>query len=120
MNHEWARELLSRERERLERELVQLRAGGDSSELSTVDQHPADLGTELFEQERDESLLESVRAELEAIRRAERRLDAGTYGFSIESGEAIPDQRLEAIPHAERTVEEQARLERQSRIARAS
>jgi RNA polymerase-binding transcription factor DksA len=29
----------------------------------------------------------------------------------VESGEPIPDARLEALPLAERTVEEQARLE---------
>jgi DnaK suppressor protein len=40
-----------------------------------------------------------------------QRVDDGTYGVSIESGEAIPDSRLEAVPHAERTVEEQARFE---------
>jgi DnaK suppressor protein len=34
---------------------------------------------------------------------------AGTYGLSVESGEPIPDERLEAIPTAERTVEEEAR-----------
>jgi DnaK suppressor protein len=33
----------------------------------------------------------------------------GTYGVSIESGQPIPDARLEAIPWAERTAEEQAR-----------
>jgi RNA polymerase-binding transcription factor DksA len=37
-------------------------------------------------------------------------VDDGTYGKSIESGEPIPDARLEAIPWAERTEEEEARL----------
>ena len=35
----------------------------------------------------------------------------GTYGLSVESGEPIPDDRLEAVPWAERTVEEQARYD---------
>src|SRR6266850_2139252 len=43
--------------------------------------------------------------------RAEGRLAEGTYGLSVESGEPIPDGRLQAVPWAERTVEEQARLE---------
>jgi DnaK suppressor protein len=47
-----------------------------------------------------------------AVERAEERLAAGTYGLSIESGEPIPDERLEAVPTAERTAEEQARFER--------
>jgi DnaK suppressor protein len=46
---------------------------------------------------------------LAAIERAEARLAAGTYGLSIESGRPIADERLEAIPTAERTTEEEAR-----------
>ena len=46
------------------------------------------------------------------MERAEGRLAAGTYGLSIESGEPIPDERLEALPNAERTAEEQERFER--------
>jgi RNA polymerase-binding transcription factor len=42
-----------------------------------------------------------------AVERAEARLAAGTYG--LESGKPIPDERLEAVPTAERTVEEEAR-----------
>ena len=67
--------------------------------------------TETFEDERDEGLAEPLREELAAIERAERRLEQGTYGISVESGLPIPDGRLEAIPWAERTTEEQARLE---------
>ena len=37
------------------------------------------------------------------------RLAAGTYGLSIRSGEPIPDERLEADPAAELTVEEARR-----------
>lgn len=111
MEAERSRELLAQERARIEAELEALRAGRDTSELSVVDQHPADSGTELFERERDESLFESFEADLAAIARAEQRLEEGTYGLSVESGEAIPDGRLEAIPHAELTAEEQARLE---------
>ena len=40
------------------------------------------------------------------------RLAEDTYGLSVESAEPIPDARLEAIPWAERTAEEQARYER--------
>jgi DnaK suppressor protein len=60
-------------------------------------------------------MIDRLQAELEAIDRAEKRLGEGTYGVSVESGEPIPDKRLEAVPHAERTVEEQARYEAASR-----
>ena len=53
---------------------------------------------------------DSVRAELQerlaAVGRAEKRLEAGTYGVSVRSGEPIPDDRLEADPTAELTVDE--------------
>jgi DnaK suppressor protein len=107
-----ARELLARERERIERTLGELRHDGDAEELSHLDQHPADEGSELFESERDAGLAEGLREELAAVERAEQRLPEGTYGRSIESGEPIPDERLEVMPWAERTVEEQARYDR--------
>ena len=107
-----ARELLARERKRIEQELASLRSdrGGDG-ELSNVDQHTADSGTELFEVERDRSMIERLENELAAIERAERRLEEGTYGISVESGHPIPDGRLEAVPWAERTADEQGRLD---------
>lgn len=56
--------------------------------------------------------MEELRGQLEALERAEARLAAGTYGLSIESREPIPDERLEAVPTAERTMEEQQRWRR--------
>jgi DnaK suppressor protein len=111
MEPEHAADLLARERERVERELSNLRHDSDE-ELSHVDQHPADEGTELYEDERDQGLSAPLREELAAIKRAEQRLQEGTYGRSIDSGDPIPDARLEAVPWAERTVEEQSRYER--------
>ena len=48
----------------------------------------------------------SLRARLDALGRAERRIDEGTFGLSVRSGLPIPDARLEADPAAELTVEE--------------
>jgi DnaK suppressor protein len=106
-----ARELLARERERIERSLADLGPAPDE-ELSHVDQHPADAGSDLFETEREEGLATQLREALAAIERAERRLADGKYGLSVESGEPIPDERLERMPWAERTVEEQSRYDR--------
>jgi DnaK suppressor protein len=104
-----ARELLSRERERIERSLADLEAPDEDRD------EPRDAGddaNELFDNELDEGVAERLREELAAIERAEERLAAGKYGLSIESGEPIPDGRLEAIPWAERTADEQSRYER--------
>jgi DnaK suppressor protein len=105
-----ARELLARERRRVEQALAGLRHEPDA-ELSHLDQHPGDEGTDAFETERDEALADALREELAAIERAEQRLAEGTYGISVVSGQAIPDARLEVVPWAERTTEEQERFE---------
>jgi DnaK suppressor protein len=111
MDPDRARQLLARERERIERGLADL-APADAGELADYDQHLGDQGTELFERERDEAIRQQLLAELEALARADQRLGEGTYGLSVESGEPIPDERLEAFPLAERTAEEQQRYER--------
>ncbi|MGZ4359852.1 MAG: TraR/DksA family transcriptional regulator, partial [Gaiellaceae bacterium] len=68
----------------------------------------ANLASELYQAELDEGLADGLRQELAAVERAEARLAAGTYGRSIESGRPIPDERLEALPSAERTADEEA------------
>jgi DnaK suppressor protein len=112
VTQERARELLARERARVERALAALERHEDPGELTHVDQHPADVATEVFDEELEQGLAEELRERLAAIERAERRLEEGTYGLSVESGQPIPDARLESIPWAERTVEEQARYDR--------
>ncbi|HEV3408003.1 MAG TPA: TraR/DksA C4-type zinc finger protein [Gaiellaceae bacterium] len=113
MDPERARELLRRERERIEKSLAE-QAGPQGDELTTQDQHLGDQATDLYDDEFAAGLREQLTAELAAVERAEARLAAGTYGLSIESGAPIPDERLEAVPTAERTIEEQARYERRA------
>ncbi len=107
MDPERARELLAQERERIERALPRLAHEDDAEEADELD--PANLGADLYQDELDEGLADDLRERLAAVDRAEARLAAGTYGISIESGRPIPDERLEAIPTAERTAEEEAR-----------
>ena len=109
MNAEEARELLTRERERIERAIVDDEQPAGDEEGVVFDS--ADVAPELVETDIDQALARTLRIELDAIERAERRLAEGTYGLSVESGEPIPDGRLEAIPWAERTAAEQERLE---------
>jgi DnaK suppressor protein len=54
----------------------------------------------------DDSIADTLRDRLAAIGRALQRIDDGTYGRSVRSGVPIPDERLEADPAAELTVEE--------------
>jgi DnaK suppressor protein len=100
-----ARELLRAARERIEASLTDLAEPEDTDPA----QSPADRATQLHDREVEEGLAERLRDELTAIERAEKRIEEGTYGRSIESGEPIPDARLEAIPWAERTAAEEGR-----------
>jgi DnaK suppressor protein len=104
---ERARELLAAERARIEKALARLGHQDTGEEADDLD--PGNLASELYQDELDAGLAEDLREELSAVERAEARLAAGTYGLSVESGEPIPDERLEAIPTAERTVEEELR-----------
>jgi len=79
----------------------------DDGEESDPFFEPANLAAELYQEELDDGLAEDLRVQLAALERAEQRLAAGTYGLSVESGEAIPDERLEALPTTESTVEEE-------------
>ena len=106
MDSDRAHQLLAAERERIEREIAELgsEAAGDSDESE-------DRGSEdLYQQEFDAGRAADLQAQLAAVERAEARLADGTYGLSVESGEPIPDGRLEALPTAERTVAEEERL----------
>jgi DnaK suppressor protein len=105
MDHERARELLSAERRRIERALHRLHHADDAEPADEYD--PANLAADLYQDEFDAGREEDLREQLGAVKRAEARLAAGTYGISVESGNPIPDDRLEAAPTAERTAEEE-------------
>jgi len=109
MDPDRARELLAAERARIERSLGRLAHQDDAEEHD--DQDPANLASDLYQDELDEGFVDDLREQLAAVERAEARLAAGTYGISVESGEPIPDERLEAVPTAELTVAEQQALD---------
>jgi len=101
-----ARELLEGERQRVEHALASLHRG--EREGHAEQEEPGERDSEdLFERGLDDAREEDLRTQLEAVERAEARLAGGTYGLSVQSGEPIPDERLEAVPTAELTVEEQ-------------
>ena len=100
-----ARELLARERDLVERELASLL--GEGAEEGDDRVEPGDRDSEgLYQDEFDAGRVQDLKERLAAVERAEARLAEGTYGLSVKSGEPIPDERLEAYPTAELTVEE--------------
>ena len=115
MDTDRARSLLIAERDEVRRLLEDSQAAGQADRVAEVDSEAEDyedaaLG--LTEEGEDDAITESLRDRLAAIERALHRLDDGTYGKSIRSGEPIPDERLEADPAAELTVEEARAAER--------
>jgi RNA polymerase-binding transcription factor DksA len=125
MDTDLARQRLADERARLDgvkstfddEGLTEQSESDSVGELSSYDQHQADMGTETFEREKDLSILEQVEAELADVEHALRRLDDGTYGTCEVCGKAIPDERLEAMPAARLCLEHQAEAEREVRFS---
>ena len=102
-----AKELLRSERLRVEQLIGQVARGGRDDRIAANQSGDMfDSAQPLTEEGTDEAVLTGLHDRLAAIDRAEERIDAGTYGHSVRSGLPISDQRLEADPAAELTVEE--------------
>jgi DnaK suppressor protein len=115
MDQDRARSLLIAERDEVRSLLKDSEAAGEADRVAEVESEAednADAALALTEEGEDDALAESMRDRLDAIERALHRLDEGTYGRSIRSGEPIPDERLEADPAAELTIEEARAAER--------
>jgi DnaK suppressor protein len=107
MKEDRARDLLRAERTRVEGLLAQEAAAGqDDRDAANDDGDDTDLAQPLNAKETDDAIAAGLQERLAALDRAEQRLAQGTYGVSIRSGVPIPDERLEADPAAELTVEE--------------
>jgi DnaK suppressor protein len=108
MDENRARTLLQDERVEVLSLLKDAEAAGQA-DRETEDEEGVDASDpaqSLTAEGMDDAIAESMRDRLAAIDRALRRLDEGTYGRSVRSGVPIPDERLEADPAAELTVEE--------------
>jgi DnaK suppressor protein len=107
MDQEEARARLTAERgevEALIRDAESVVRQGQQAEQETGD--VADPAQPLAAEGEADAIAGSLRDRLAAIDRALQRLDNGSYGTSVRSGRPIPDERLEADPAAELTVDE--------------
>ena len=113
---------LESERERLKSEMDSLREGvssetfQDDEGTDTVSMHPADDASELFEREKNLSVLITLQSSLDDVDRALAKLSAGTYGQCDNCGRPIGEKRLEAMPSAIYCIECQSALERTGRL----
>ena len=115
MDPERARSLLIAERDEVQDLLKDTEEAGREDRQAELDSESGDIedaAQPLTAEGQDDAIAESLRNRLDAIERALHRLDAGIYGRSVRSGEPIPDERLEADPAAELTVEEARAAER--------
>lgn len=68
-------------------------------ELSVIDNHPADIGTEVYQRSRDVAQHDRLLHRVDAIDAALQRFDQGEYGRCEQCGQDIPFERLEALPY---------------------
>jgi DnaK suppressor protein len=122
-NTELDENFIAKQKERLQslkEELLRLMRGAEEDERTRSEQEAdftehdsGDLSRDIFDREIDATIVEQVEHRLEIVERALQKIEEGTYGLSDVSGEPIPRGRLEAVPEAIRTVEEQQRFERE-------
>jgi RNA polymerase-binding transcription factor DksA len=111
---------LLRDRERLKGELAGMEQSHsisgelfDADMQDSVDQHPADEGSEMFEREKNLTIRRTREIQVADIDAALQKFEDGTYGICEICGKPIPEARLRAYPAATHDVECQSRLEHQ-------
>lgn len=101
------REILQQEKSELESHLEPMENSADldsslrvsTGELSSYDNHPADIGTETFERSRDIAIDDNLSQRLDQVRQALSRMEASKYGVCVVCGKEIPFERLQAVPY---------------------
>lgn len=109
------RQMLLDEKARIEAEraeyITEMRGDSEeqaSSELADYDPNdPADEASNLFDRERGMAAEDNMSRILSKVERALTKMDEGTYGLSDVDGVPIPVERLEALPYALSTVEQE-------------
>jgi RNA polymerase-binding protein DksA len=110
MNTDLYRDILIQERDRVAAALNHLHEDNsgsieDETDEETYDNHLADSATATLNREIDYTLEESAEHLLKAINEALQRIDEGTYGTCGRCSKPIAEERLEAIPYANRCID---------------
>lgn len=116
-----SRAFIERQRQRLEALHAQLLGAEKQTavgERSFQEAHGAEAqefeerAQDMTESETNQLLQDVDERRLRRVERALRKIDEGTYGFSDLSGMPIPKARLDALPEAVLTVEEERQGEK--------
>jgi RNA polymerase-binding transcription factor DksA len=91
-----------------------IKNGSEGSDASGSGMHQGDAGSDAYDRDFALNMLSKEANALGEIEEALQRLELGTYGVCEESGQKIPNPRLEAMPFARLTVERQAAKEREN------
>ena len=84
---------------------------GDTGDVADYDPNdPADEATNLFDRDRTQASIENADRMLSKIARALQKMEEGTYGLSDIDGTPIPLDRLQALPYALTTIEQEEQL----------
>jgi DnaK suppressor protein len=113
-------ERLLAEQKRLKQEIGAMSNGAlradvfQEDEADSVDQHPADDASELFEREKNLTVRQTLEVSLREVNEALRKFEDGTYGTCADCGKPISERRLRALPEATHCIECQSKLERKA------
>lgn len=122
MDVKQAKQLLVRERNRLQQLADQVELSGELDEsqqessgaLASHDQHMGDAGSQTFQRERDVSLVDKFEAKRKEISAALDRIENGEYGQCEVCGSEISDERLTALPATRYCKEHASELEEET------
>jgi RNA polymerase-binding transcription factor DksA len=98
----------------LEEEALRPAGGEASGSLSNVPVHPADLGTDAYEEELTVGLIENEAQLLQEVNDALDRIEQGRFGRCEACGQEIPRARLDALPYARYCLRDARKLQDQT------
>lgn len=84
----------------------------NTGESAAGEDHPGDLGTQTFDQERNIDIMENEQSRIYAINEALVKIPKGEYGYCEKCKQPISKSRLEALPYAKLCVDCQEARER--------
>lgn len=104
-NKEYYRRKLEDLKRELENQMSTITSRGSEplkesvGELSSYDNHTADLAAETFEREKDLGLRDNTKRMLAKVEMALGKIEDGSYGFCEKCGSPIEKERLDLVPY---------------------